>query len=49
MSTPQPTKSPITDDAFDAHKRGACGLNYIRFKTQDMEVEQERLSARSLT
>jgi hypothetical protein len=43
MSAPIPSKSPITDDAFDAYNRGACGTNYIRFKMQDMEVEQARL------
>lgn len=30
--------SPITDDAWDAYNRRACGLHYIAHKMRNMEI-----------
>ena len=35
--------SPVTDDAWDAFNRQACGLHYIAHKMRGMETEAARL------
>lgn len=42
--TPSPdSPTPITDDAFDAYDREACGTSYIRHKMQQLERENAAL------
>ena len=35
--------TPITDDAWEAFNRGACGLHYIAHKMRELEEGQQTL------
>ena len=37
-TAPLGSASPVTDDAWDAYNRKACGLHYIAHKMREMEV-----------
>lgn len=37
--------SPLTDDAWDAYNRRACGLHYIAHKMRGMEIALRRIIA----
>lgn len=42
MSTPPPSETPRTFDAFDSYNRGACGKKYLYDCMAEMERELQQ-------
>ncbi len=45
---PDGSASPVTDDAWDAYNRQACGLHYIAHKMREMETRLRGLLENSV-